>query len=137
VNADASWSQLSPKGDSVLFISNRSAWVAPIVKIPRSAYNDLMKQAAISDAKMVGVAISMYVQDYDEKFPLTEQMSGGVVQPYIKDDAVTEGFNYLYPGDGLADIKKPGETAMGYISGPGGRAFVYVDGHVKWVPDSP
>lgn len=28
------------------------------------------------------------------------------------------------------------ETELGYVTGPGGRAVIYVDGHVKWVEDA-
>ena len=32
----------------------------------------------------------------------------------------------------LSGIKEPSKTRMGYLSGPGGRAVIYVDGHVEW-----
>jgi hypothetical protein len=135
VSADSSWSALSPKGDGVLYIANRSAWVAPLIRLSRSKFDGLIRQAAMQDAKHVGLALAMYTQDYDEKFPLSDHFTGGAVYPYMKDKGVAEGFNYQYPGENLKDVQKPSEMSMGYISGPGGRAVVYVDGHVKWVPD--
>ena len=41
-------------------------------------------------------------------------------------------------GEELAQAKAaqyPAGTEVGYISGPGGRAVVYADGHVKWITD--
>jgi hypothetical protein len=77
----------------------------------------------------------MYCEDYDNRFPLTDHFAGGAVNPYLKDDRATDGFSYQFPGESTKDVKHPSETAMGFIAGPGGRAWVYVDGHVKWLPD--
>jgi hypothetical protein len=134
VNADTSWSQLSPKGDGVLYSSQGAAWMAPVVRISRTAYDDLTKKALMSDARQVGLGIRMYVQDYDEKYPLPDHFSGGAVGPYIKNESIFEGFRYVFPGDMESSIENPAETMMGYITGPGGRAVVYVDGHVVWEP---
>jgi prepilin-type processing-associated H-X9-DG protein len=89
----------------------------------------------MSDARQVGLGLLMYVQDYDERYPSPDHFSGGAVGPYIKNESVFEGFNYVYPGESITQVTKPAETAMGYIVGPGGRAVVYVDGHVMWEPD--
>ena len=136
ISPDAKWCALSSKEDSALYTEKRSAWIAPIVRLSLDAYRDLTLQAVMSDAKQIGTALQMYVQDYDEKFPLPEHVSGGAVSPYLQDSEAAGGFNYLYPGESIRSVKKPGETTMGFLFGPGGRAVVYVDGRVKWEPAS-
>ena len=61
--------------------------------------------------------------------------------PYLKNPSVFEnpgtgdnGFVYSYGGPtGLAQITSPATTQLGYVSGPGGRAIIWADGHVTWV----
>jgi hypothetical protein len=126
---------LSSKTDAVVYIEKRSAWLAPIVRVSLAAYEDLSREALLKDAKTIGTAISMYSQDYDDRFPLPERFAVGAVEPYVRDAATMQGFDYHYPGDTLKDIQNPGETAMGYLPGSGGRAVVYADGKARWVPN--
>jgi hypothetical protein len=42
---------------------------------------------------------------------------------------------YTFGGGSLASIDAPAETIIGYVTGPGGRAAIYADGHVKWQND--
>ena len=55
------------------------------------------------------------------------------ISPYLKNDAAVQSFTYVGPDGGpLTGVTSPATTIMGYIAAPGGRAVVYVDGHVKW-----
>jgi len=44
------------------------------------------------------------------------------------------GFSFALSGEKLSSITNPADTILGYVTGPGGRAIIYVDGHVKWEP---
>ncbi len=126
--ADAANAQLSPRGDSVLYLSQDAAWVAPLNRVPREAFVQALRAAVISNARQAGLALIMYSQDYDEMLP----PSGDVVSPYLKDDAILDGLNYTYSGGALKDIEYPAQTILGTYPGPGGVAIIYADGHVKW-----
>jgi prepilin-type processing-associated H-X9-DG protein len=84
--------------------------------------------------KMVALAVMMYVQDHEFGLPPTDQVPGAIL-PYLKDASAAEGFVYEIGGGKLADHAAPATTVMGYLSGPGGRAVVYLDGHVEWRAD--
>jgi prepilin-type processing-associated H-X9-DG protein len=47
-----------------------------------------------------------------------------------------EGFNYTF-GGGPLNGKDPSKTMLGFLSGAGGKAVVYADGHVVWESDNP
>jgi hypothetical protein len=94
----------------------------------------------MSSAKEIGLAMLMYCQDYDEKFPPAGDIASTIKDYLMSRDAFNNpatgqpAFTYLLNGDELAGIKSPATTAMGYLGGPGGRAVLYSDGHVQWEP---
>ena len=90
------------------------------------------RQAACqSNMKQIGLGVMMYAQDYDETFPTGDDINSKL-EPYLKNNSVFKGFNYTYGGGKMGDIANPAETSMGHVLGPGGRAVIYADGHVKW-----
>ncbi len=132
IAADCEEAILSPKGDAVLYRTQEGAFVLPLTRIPALAFTEMLKQAAMSNAKQIGLGLIQYVQDYDEAFPLATFNISEVVNPYVKNSDLFEGFTYAYPAKGLASVANPATTIMGTVSGPGGEAVIYVDGHVKW-----
>ena len=126
--ADGAKSQISPRGDAVLYLTQNVAWVAPLTRLPREAFIQSLRALAMRNAKQAGLAVMMYCQDYDEMLP----PSGDVVSPYVKDDSILDGLNYTYGGGALKDIENPSQTVLGTYPGPGGTVTIYADGHVKW-----
>ena len=82
----------------------------------------------------MGLAVLMYTQDYDEVYPTGDDFANKL-NPYAKDESIFQDFTYNQPATALKDVSAPADTMMGYVPGPGGRAIVYADGHVKWKPD--
>ncbi len=141
--ADAQAADLSPSGDAVWYISQGAAWVAPLQKLNRGQYEamhrEALREAAISSAKQIGLALLMYVQDYDETFPPNTGDIQMILMPYVKNEEIFNlpgtNFFYLMNMETLASIDKPAETMLGYIQTPYGRAVIWVDGHVTWHND--
>jgi len=74
----------------------------------------------------------MYAQDYDEVLPSGDGLQDTIL-PYLKMADILKGFQFTYNGPSeLGKIEKPNETVLGFISGPGGRAVLYADGHARW-----
>ena len=132
IAADCEEAILSPKGDAVLYRTKEGAFVLPLTKVPAAPFTETLKKVAMSNAKQLGLGMVMYTQDYDEAFPPGEFNIAEVVNPYVKNPDVFEGFTYSYPAKLMTDIAKPAETIMGTVAGPGGEAVIYADGHVAW-----
>ncbi len=136
--ADGDWGSVSPSRSHVLWSARGVAWIAPIASIPLSKYRELQDAAArtalMSKGKQVALAIMMYAQDHDETLPEPEQMPSGI-EPYIKGAEVLRDFVYALRGGKIADYAAPATTEMGHITGPGGKAIVFLDGHVEWRND--
>ncbi|WP_395139550.1 hypothetical protein, partial [Armatimonas sp.] len=135
VTAEAQSDYLLPDLSAVLFTHDDALYAAPIVSLDRVAFEKLMKQLAISNAKQAGLGLLMYAQDYDENFPHDPASVKDAILPYIKNNDVLADFVYTYSGPtNLSKIEKPSDTPLGYIPSPGGRALIFADGHVKWEP---
>jgi hypothetical protein len=136
--ADGDWAQVAPDRRHVLWCARGAAWLAPLVEVPLERYIAMRDEARRSElmmrGKMVALAVMMYVQDHEFGLPPTDQVPGAIL-PYLKDASAAEGFVYEIGGGKLADHAVPATTVMGYLSGPGGRAVVYLDGHVEWRAD--
>ncbi len=139
VAANVDTFSLSPNADAVLYVANGAAWVSPLVRLPREVFlkarADALRQVALSNAKQAGVAALMYVEDYDECLPGAGGDIAGELSPYLKGPDLISSLTYTYGGGPLKDIENPAETELGYVAGPGGRAIIYADGHVKWKSD--
>jgi hypothetical protein len=142
---DSEGGSLAPDGSAALYVSQGAAWVTPFLRLPRDRFllarRAALRAMAISNAKQVGTALMMYVQDYDEVYPPADGVINRLM-PYVKNESIfhdpaTEapGFVYLYDASSLASIKEPATTPVGHLTGPGGRAIIYADGHVVWEDD--
>lgn len=133
--AEGEYGQVSPQGDSVLYVSQRAAWVSSLLRMPKEAYTKAKgaaeRMVSLSKGKQIGLALMMWAQDHDEKLPGQDGVHDQI-KPYLQNDSMLQGFTYLFTGGSLADIKAPAETLIGQVEGPGGRALIYADGHVKW-----
>lgn len=139
VAADGDWASFSPRGDAILYVSEGSAWVVPLVRMPKALY--LAARAAaeravlLSNGKQVALALLMYSQDYDNQLPDSSAAPDAFLGPYVPSNALLDGFVYTFGGGSLKDVADPSKTMVGYIPGPGGRANVFLDGHVSWQAD--
>jgi hypothetical protein len=129
---------------AVLFTRDGSLCAAPVFRLPVEAFENALRgvqrTSTMSNAKQVGLAIIMYAQDYSETLPPSGGATSGQIGPYVRNTdsfqnpATGEnGFVYSYGGPAnLAQIAFVAETRLGYVSGPGGRAIIWADGHVTW-----
>jgi hypothetical protein len=142
---------LTPDGENprmlrqaALFYRQGALYAAPVEKMDRTAYEKLrrevLRRQVMNNAKQIGLAMMMYAQDYDENFPPNGDAVRDQILPYLKNDNVfldpetgRLGFSLAsYANTGLASFESPATTPLGYLTGPGGRAIIYVDGHVRW-----
>ncbi|MCE9558439.1 MAG: hypothetical protein K8R88_05760, partial [Armatimonadetes bacterium] len=131
---------LSDTGTRLAFTSQGSLFVSEILPVTKQFVdenaNRESKTQTINRAKMVALALIMYASDMDDVLPPTERLQD--IMPYLKDQSILNGFVYDYSGErNMSKVENPGEMVIGYMPGNGGRAVVYIDGHVKWVPDKP
>jgi hypothetical protein len=133
----------SPDGGMVLYGAEGAAWIVPVTRVPRAEFlaglRAVQQQAAMQNAKQLGLALAMYSQDYDEVYPPAGADAREVLLPYLGNSGVfndpsTNALGFVFDGAGLslASLEKPAETLVGYLTGPGGRAVIYADGHVRW-----
>ena len=131
----------TPKKDALFYIRREGAFVVPLVKVSTSIPDEQLREQLMSQAKQIGLALLMYVQDYDEIFPPADQDFASLLTPYTRDASIFQNpetgvsFVYLLDTTPLSQIENPAATLVGYFEAPGGRVVVYADGHVKWVPD--
>ena len=138
VATDSGSGQFLSNGQGVVYDSNGALWFAPMVHMSLEQFKEMrdtaLRAQLMNNAKQLGLGLLMYTQDYDEMLPDPDGINTKV-EPYIKNMELFNGFSYTFPGGALKDIEKPSETELGYVTGPGGRAVIYVDGHVKWRKD--
>jgi hypothetical protein len=137
VTSDGTLPSLSPKNDAIAYVSGHGAFVRPLVKVDRKSYDAAIleagKQKAIRYAKQMGTAMAMYSADCDDGFPPAGGAGKEAAYPYLRNRSALDAFTYTFGGGSVSG--NPGETELGYVSGPGGRAVVYADGSIKWLPD--
>lgn len=141
VTTDGTRGLLSPKGDAIAYVSQGSAMVRLIAKVPRSAYDQARmaaeRSAALSNAKQAALALIMYAADMDDTLPNGDIDLRARVGPYMRNSSILSSFTYTFGGGDMKSIQNPAGTEIGYVTGPGGRAVAYADGHVRWIPDTP
>lgn len=146
VAADSGVAAVSPQGDALLYVAHGAAFYRTLITMPREDLAQMIRRAEIEqyteNARQIGIALMMYVQDYDETFPhdLGNQGVAEILSPYLKDSSAFEvdgafAFHYLMNGQKLTDLSNPVETVVGYLQLPDGRVVIYADGHVKWRPN--
>jgi len=116
--------------DNVLVV--RDLVPAPLELIKR-AREEAERAVTMSNAKQVGLAMMMFAADNDDNIPggLTAEQ----IAPYLKNTELASGFVYTWGGGNISKVENPSETELGYVTGQGGKAIIYVDGHVKWKAD--
>lgn len=138
VSADSTGGQLAPNGDAIVFQSQNTLMAVPLLHVDKAvlqAARDAAKRMELlSKGKQIALATLMYAQDYDEVLPNGDDLVSKLT-PYAKDASIFDGLSYTLSGGPLKDIESPAETELGFLAGPGGRAVIYVDGHVKWKSD--
>ncbi|MEP6755972.1 MAG: hypothetical protein ABJA67_10765 [Chthonomonadales bacterium] len=138
VASDVGSSQFMPGGDGIVFEASGALWFAPMARMTLEQFKEMrenaQRQVALSNGKQLALGLIMYAQDYDEMLPSPDGVNTKVA-PYIQNAELFNSFTYSYAGGPLKDIQNPVETELGYVTGPGGRAIMYVDGHVKWRKD--
>lgn len=104
---------------------------------------------SVSNLKQLGLAVTMYEQDYDEKMPPMKSaaVTKQALLPYIKSDDVFQRPQTHEPylpntslsGRSLASFQNPVTMVIYYEATPapdGTRDVVFLDGHVKRIPES-
>jgi hypothetical protein len=138
LSGDSSTGQFTPAGDAVLFQSQGALMAVRLVRVDKQALAAAREAAqravTISNAKQLGLAAHMYAQDHNESLPTGDDINAKLGE-YVKNGSIFDGFNYTFSGGPIKDIDSPAETELGFVSSQGGRAVIYVDGHVKWRPD--
>ena len=138
VAAETDQYSLSPTGQGVFYSSKGIGMVRPLASMPKDAAIKALEAAerniAMNHAKQAGLALMMYAADYDDMLPGAGDITDQVL-PYTKNREILDGFVYTYGGGSMTDIDNPAKTEIGYRMGPNGRAVVYADGHVQWIPN--
>ncbi len=126
--------------------------------------NSGRKAACFSNLRQVGLAVSMYAQDYDRQLPFAASWHDAVY-PYLKNEYVFQcpsaedqtqssyGLNRRITGLHLPDLSNPVEAVMDFDSIPGrnqaggvellpepprhvdGENIGFIDGHVKFTAE--
>ncbi len=91
-----------------------------------------VRQDAITRGKMIGIALQIYLADYDDKFPDSAGFKDSIA-PYLKSLDQLEGFVYTLNGQLLTSLDLRG-TVVGFIDTEYGRAIVRPDSKVDWLP---
>ena len=130
--------QLSPTLNGVSYSSQGSLMVRPIGKISLEAYRMAKlneERAKLMDiAKQFVVGLVMNAEDNDGNLLSNKGDWRSQLDPYLKDIKIG-GFEYTFGGGLMSKISDPANTSIGFVTGPGGRAVAYADGHVQWVPN--
>lgn len=124
-----------PNGERfVVLLVNGALFTRQVIQLTLEQYAQMRANAArdlaMSNVRQVGLAYLMYAADYDGVVRKDLKLSD--IEPYHKNNSITEGFVLVFPGGNLADVKNPANTVLGYVDGPDGRAVVYLDGHAAW-----
>jgi len=140
LSKDADFASLHSSGSRVLFRALGAAFCADLTPIDLETALELLavhaRTKALSYGKQAAIASLIYAADYDDSLPISGGQATDAVAPYIKDTSILERVVWTnLTGQNVAKIENPAEYQLGYVPGPGGRAVIYADGHIKWVPD--
>ena len=131
---DARNDEVSPASNGVFYVSNNLNMVRPVIEVSKAAFDALLAQAErnkiMSQVAQIGRALQMYASDNNDAFPSEEQLASGAVDPYLQSPSMLSGFVY----NGIKGSAPPSEMEVGYKLCPGGRAVLFQDGHVIFVP---
>lgn len=96
-----------------------------------NAFAPAVKAKAIQNAKQLGIGIAIYMADYDDHFPLANDVNL-MLRPYVKNYSLFAGFTYLLNGEDSTKIENIQNVIVGNISTPFGAAIIRGDGSVFW-----
>lgn len=140
LSKDADFARMHSSNSRVLFRAMGAAFCAEITKIDLAKAMELLqahaKAKALLNGKMAATAAHIYAADYDDRLPISGGQATEAVLPYIKDRKILDMIVWTnLTGQDLTKIERPAEFQLGYVPGPGGRAVIFADGHVQWIPD--
>jgi len=138
VAADAENVKLSPDGSYVAYESQTNLFVRKLKVLTPAEYQAMLDAAEklqlMSQTKQLGVAMMIYAADNDDRLPGKDGFLS-VLSPYVKDTSIFQGFAYQMNGEDLTKVQDPANQVVGYTQGKSGRAVLYSDGHVRWIPN--
>lgn len=141
VTTDGSRPLISPSREAIAYVSQGSAMVRLFAPVPHLVYEQgrlaAERTQALNAGKQVGLALIMFAGDMDDTLPGQDVDLRSKLGPYTKNPSLFDNFTYTFGGGAMTSIENPATTSIGYVTGPGGRAMIYADGHVKWQPDAP
>ena len=139
----------SPTGKQIAFLAHGDLYVTDLALTAQPGPREKMavglalscpeeQQLAATNLKQIGLALTQYLQDFDEHYPPTEGINE-TLYPYLKTRDVfqvgSHRFVYQLPsGMSLAKLDSPAETVMGTMDLPCARVVLFADGHVKSFP---
>jgi len=139
VTTDGRRGEVAPNSTAISFESQGNALVRPMVKVPLDAYNAArtarLRATLLSNAKQVALSLIMFAADNNDNLPQNNAGWKNAIDPYLKNQQISDGFIYTFGGGNMSKIESPATTEIGYFTGPGGRAVAYSDGHCKWIPN--
>ncbi len=131
--------QLSPLLNAISYESQGTVMVRPMSKISLEAFRlaklEEEKAKLMSKAKQVALGLIICASDLDNAFLSNKGDWRAQLEPYLRNKDLMSGFEYTFGGGTLSNGTDPANTALGFATGPGGRAVAYADGHVQWVPN--
>ncbi len=122
--------------------------IQPFVPVSAAQTSENAEAKSVTNLKQLGLGLVQYVQDYDEKFPPMQSaaIAKKAIYPYVKSDAIFQHPathepyrpNTSLSGHSLAEIEAPASTVAYFEASAvdGLRAVLFVDGHVKRLPDA-
>jgi hypothetical protein len=131
---DAQYHKGSDRG--VFYAINTVNMVRPVIQVSKVAFDEMVareeRAEIMARLNQIGKALMMYAGDNDDTFPTKSELANKAIDPYVLESSILEGFVYHGTTAYGAD---PASTETGYMLCPGGRAVLYQDGHVVFVPD--
>src|SRR5262249_27637921 len=103
-------------------------------KMMQEARDRAMATVCLSNAKQLGLAVMMYAQDYDEKYPRKNPNYKPLLLPYFKNESlfccpsdnqqqISYKFNKKLQGRFQGDVAQPGNTVMLYEGNDAGPIY--------------
>lgn len=128
---------------AVLFESQGILFAAPLVRMNREEFVTAKAQAyqrlTVFRAGQISVGLQGYAQQYNGQLP-PPGSDVNVLARFI--NSSTDSVDFLetgqfaltlsYTQSNLSDYKNPYTDVLGYLTGPSGRAVIYVSGRVSW-----
>jgi hypothetical protein len=126
----------SASDTGVLFSSGAINMVRPVIQVSKTAFEEIVAKEErgeiMAKLSQIGKALMMFAGDNDHAFPTQEQLNNRGIDGYLGDPSLLKGFVY-HGRTAIGD--SPARTEAGYMLCPGGRAILFQDGHVVFVPD--